>query len=129
MAHRPFSSTARATTDHGKSPHCWPPSKTQREKESYERMRRTRNPSVRLSFNSRARLCWRGQSLSRQFLVAHRRVIGEDGDHSRHLHHVFALHVIDRVHVGMVRARVIFQAFLYKLEARQSDGVERYVIG
>ena len=69
------------------------------------------------------------QRLARQLLVAHRGVVGEDGDDGRLLHHVVALHAIETVHVRVVRARVVFEPIDHELEAGQADVVERDVIG
>src|SRR5215813_3642207 len=71
----------------------------------------------------------RGKGFAWQLLITHRRVVGEDGGHGGHLHHVFALHVINRIHIRMVRARIVFQTLLDELEPRQSDGVEGQVVG
>src|SRR6187402_3989292 len=56
------------------------------------------------------------QRLPRELLVTHRGVIGKHRDDGRVLHHVVALHTIDGVHVGVVRARVVFEAIDHELE-------------
>src|SRR3954471_9338488 len=71
----------------------------------------------------------RGEGLSWQFFVAHRRIVGEHRDDRSLLDHVVALHALVEIHVRMMRSGVIFEAVHHELEARKADRVERYMIG
>src|SRR5205807_10092179 len=69
---------------------------------------------------SAARARRRRQRLARQFLVAHCGVVRKDRDDGRLLDHVVALNAIERIHVRVVSARVVFEALDQKLESGQT---------
>src|SRR5688572_31043159 len=69
------------------------------------------------------------QRFPRELLVDVRRVPREDRRDGTLLNDVVFLHVIEQVHVRVVRARVVFEALLDELKARDAGFVERSVIG
>src|SRR5258706_10346837 len=70
-----------------------------------------------------------GHRLSRQLLVAHRRVVDERGEDAGRLHQVRPRRALDGVHVRVVRAARIVELVLYELEAGQTERVEREMVG
>ena len=69
------------------------------------------------------------QGLARQHLVAHGGVVHKNGFHHRGLRQVLGLQAFVGVHVRVVRARAVIERVLDKLESRNADCVERFVIG
>jgi hypothetical protein len=68
------------------------------------------------------------QRLARQPLVAVRRVVDEGRDDHGVLAHILFLDPFVRVHVRVVRARVVLDVVLDELEARQADSIEGLMI-
>ncbi len=69
------------------------------------------------------------QRLARQHLLAHRRMIDERRHDGRGLHEVCLLQPIVHIHIGVMRAGLIFHRVLNELETGQSHGVEGKMIG
>src|ERR1035437_7620620 len=68
------------------------------------------------------------QRFARQLLRPHRRQVHHRRFNRRHLQHVRRLYAVVRVHVGVVRARLVIHHVLDELEARQAHAVEGLVI-
>ena len=64
-----------------------------------------------------------------QQLVVRCRVVREARQHDRRLHEVIALDAVERVHVRVMRPRVVLEPILNELERRNADVVERHVVG
>src|SRR5258707_15473379 len=97
---------------------------------SHRRIRPRRRGSRVLIFFQR----WRWwqlflNGLARELLIALRRHIHKRRDDHRHLLQVFRLQAVIDVHVGVVRARVVFDWILYELEPRDAGSVEREMVG
>src|SRR5580692_77790 len=68
------------------------------------------------------------QRLAREHLVAHGRVVDEDGLDHRRLCQIFRLQSFVRVHIRVVRTRAVIQRILNELEPRDAHRVERFMI-
>src|SRR6266850_1180634 len=81
-----------------------------------------------LLFLSRRRLRCR-QWLTWQLFITVRCKVHERSHDDRIFHHIRALNAFVHIHVGMMRPAVVFHRVLYELEAGQTHGVERKMIG
>ncbi len=68
------------------------------------------------------------QRLAGQHLVAHRRVVNEDRFDRGGLREIARLQAFVSIHIRVVGARDVVELVLNKLEARNANVIERFVI-